>query len=68
MREKDVSRPEEVLAGDFGTRHAEGRRSQRVEIEVVAGVWLSMSLGPYEGWIAADPFRRGVRVLACRIC
>jgi hypothetical protein len=43
-------------------------RCRRERIEAVAEAAGKDVAQPYEGWIAADPFRRGVRVLACRIC
>ena len=45
----------------FDVKGMTGTRRERIETAVVAGAkHLS---GPYEGWIAADPFRGGVRLL-----
>ena len=38
-----------------------GNRRERIEAAVVAG-WKHVR-APYEGWIAADPFKGGFRVL-----
>ena len=45
----------------FDVKGIPGTRRERIEAAVVAGVkHLS---GPYEGWIAVDPFCGGVRLL-----
>ena len=45
----------------FDVKGIPGTRRERIEVAVVAGAkHLS---GPYEGWIVADPFCGGVRLL-----
>ena len=45
----------------FDTKGVPGARRERIEAAVVAGGkhWN----GPYEAWIAADPFNGGFRIL-----
>jgi hypothetical protein len=45
----------------FDVKGVPGARRERIETAVVAGAKHLPE--PYEGWIAADPFRRGVRLL-----
>ena len=45
----------------FDIKGIGGSRRERIEAAVVAGG--RQVIGPYEGWIAADPFKGGVRVL-----
>lgn len=45
----------------FDVKGVPGTRRERIETAVVAGAKHLKE--PYEGWIAADPFRGGVRLL-----
>ena len=45
----------------FEVKGVPGTRRERIETAVVAGAKHLSE--PYEGWIAADPFRGGVRLL-----
>src|SRR5580704_8393033 len=45
----------------FDIRGIPGNRRERIEAAVVAG--CKHTSAPYEGWIAADPFKGGFRVL-----
>jgi hypothetical protein len=45
----------------YDVKGVPGTRRERIETAVVAGV--KHLCDPYEGWIAADPFRGGVRLL-----
>jgi hypothetical protein len=45
----------------FDIRGIPGNRRERIEAAVVAG--CKHASAPYEGWIAADPFKGGFRVL-----
>jgi len=45
----------------FDIRGVPGNRRERIEAAVVAG--CKHASAPYEGWIAADPFKGGFRVL-----
>ena len=45
----------------FDIKGVPGHRRERIEAAVVAGG--KHAAGPHEAWIAADPFKRGFRVL-----
>jgi hypothetical protein len=45
----------------YDVKGVPGTRRERIETAVVAGA--KHLCDPYEGWIAADPFRGGVRLL-----
>jgi hypothetical protein len=45
----------------FQSRGVPGHRRERIEVAVVAGG--RHTSGPHEAWIAADPFRGGIKVL-----
>src|ERR1019366_1710442 len=45
----------------FDIKGVPGNRRERIEAAVVAGG--KHAAGPYEAWIAADPFNRGFRIL-----
>jgi hypothetical protein len=45
----------------FDVKGVPGTRRERIETALVAGA--KHLRDPYEGWIAADPFRGGVRIL-----
>jgi len=45
----------------FDVKGVPGARRERIETAVVAGA--KHLTEPYEGWIAVDPFRGGVRLL-----
>jgi hypothetical protein len=45
----------------FDVKGVPGTRRERIEAAVVAGAKHLKE--PYEGWIATDPFRGGVRLL-----
>jgi hypothetical protein len=45
----------------FDVKGVPGTRRERIEAAVVAAA--EHVKAPYEGWIAADPFRGGVRLL-----
>ena len=45
----------------FDVKGVPGARRERIETAVVAGAKHLQA--PYEGWIATDPFRGGVRLL-----
>jgi hypothetical protein len=45
----------------FDVKGIQGNRRERIEAAVVAGG--RHTSGAYEGWISADPFRGGVKVL-----
>lgn len=45
----------------FDCKGIPATRRERIEAAVEAGG--KQAAGPYEGWIATDPFRGGVRVL-----
>ena len=45
----------------FQSRGVPGHRRERIEAAVVTGG--RHAAGPHEAWIAADPFRGGVKVL-----
>lgn len=45
----------------FDIKGIPGNRRERIEAAVVAGG--KRASGPYEAWIAADPFRGGFKVL-----
>jgi hypothetical protein len=45
----------------FDIKGIPGHRRERIEVAVAAGG--KHTEGPHEAWIAADPFKRGFRVL-----
>jgi hypothetical protein len=45
----------------FDIRGIPGHRRERIEVAVTAGG--KHTAGPHEAWIAADPFKKGFRVL-----